>query len=156
MEPQLKYEALHGDLDRILKDETISCLCLSDKILALGTEQGRVHVLDYSGNQVNTRKYTRAHARTHAHAHTHTYTHTHTHSHTHTHTHTHTHLPTSSKAPLSVSGHIALSRSTSLPSLLRLHKWPPFLSAGVRSHTCMCICLYVYVCVCVACVCVCV
>ncbi|KAF5836123.1 hypothetical protein DUNSADRAFT_6376 [Dunaliella salina] len=50
-EPQLKFEALHGDLDSILQDETISCLCLSDKILTLGTEEGRVHVLDYCGNQ---------------------------------------------------------------------------------------------------------
>ncbi len=55
VEPQLKFEALHGDLDRILQDETISCLCLSDKILALGTEEGRVHVLDYCGNQVSKR-----------------------------------------------------------------------------------------------------
>ena len=101
MEPQLKYEALHGDLDRILKDETISCLCLSDKILALGTEQGRVHVLDYSGNQVNTRKYTRAHARTHAHVHAHTQTLTHTHAHTHTHIHKYTHIYTNIRTYIS-------------------------------------------------------
>jgi hypothetical protein len=31
---------------------------------------------------------------------------------------------------------MALSRSMNLPSALRSAKWPPFLSAAVRSHTC--------------------
>jgi hypothetical protein len=36
----------------ILETQQVSCLCLSDKILALGTEDGRIHVLDYEGNEV--------------------------------------------------------------------------------------------------------
>ncbi|GLC58944.1 hypothetical protein PLESTB_001420000 [Pleodorina starrii] len=51
-EPQLKYELLGGDVQDILGKEKISCMTVSEKILAIGTEQGRVHVLDYSGNQV--------------------------------------------------------------------------------------------------------
>ncbi|GIL83992.1 hypothetical protein Vretifemale_12716, partial [Volvox reticuliferus] len=51
-EPQLKYELLGGDVQSIVENEKITCMNVSDKILAIGTEQGRVHVLDYSGNQV--------------------------------------------------------------------------------------------------------
>ena len=51
-EPQLKYEALGADVKTVLSKERVSCMCLSDKILALGTEAGRVHILDYSGNSV--------------------------------------------------------------------------------------------------------
>jgi WD40 repeat protein len=51
-EPQLKYNKLGGDVPNILETQQVSCLCLSDKILALGTEDGRVHVLDYEGNEV--------------------------------------------------------------------------------------------------------
>lgn len=57
-EPQLKLKQLEL-CSAVLANDAISCLCLSDKLLALGTEQGRVHVLDYSGNQVRAR--TRGH-----------------------------------------------------------------------------------------------
>ncbi len=52
-EPQLKYSALGGDVPELLSSTSVTCLCLSDKILALGTEGGRVHVLDYEGNEVS-------------------------------------------------------------------------------------------------------
>ena len=53
-EPHLKYESLGGDVGSITASgDRVSCLCLSDKILAIGTESGNVHVLDYSGNQVS-------------------------------------------------------------------------------------------------------
>lgn len=52
VEPQLKYEELGGDVREILNGDRATCLKLSEKILALGTEKGRVHVLDYSGNEV--------------------------------------------------------------------------------------------------------
>eukprot|EP00798_Chlamydomonas_sp_ICE-L_P008222 gene8222-1488_t len=53
LEPQLKYEQLGEDVQgSIIANDRVSCLCLSDKILALGTESGNVHVLDYSGNEV--------------------------------------------------------------------------------------------------------
>ena len=52
-EPRLRYESLGGDVTGITSSgDEITCLCLSDKILAIGTEKGNVHVLDYSGNQV--------------------------------------------------------------------------------------------------------
>ncbi len=52
LEPQLKYERLGGDVKNILLQSPATCLCLSEKILALGTKQGSIHVLDYSGNEV--------------------------------------------------------------------------------------------------------
>ncbi len=45
-------------------------------------------------------------------------------------------LEMSSKAALSSSGHMALSRSISRPSASRRARWPPFLSAAVLSATC--------------------
>eukprot|EP00198_Chlamydomonas_reinhardtii_P010064 XP_001699401.1 vacuolar assembly protein [Chlamydomonas reinhardtii] len=56
VEPQLKYDILGGDTSSIISKERITCMTLSEKILALGTEQGRIHVLDYSGNQVQVRQ----------------------------------------------------------------------------------------------------
>ena len=48
----MKYESMGGDVNAITAEgDRISCLCLSDKILAIGTERGNVHVLDYEGNQ---------------------------------------------------------------------------------------------------------
>uniref|UniRef100_A0A7R9YQY0 Vps41 beta-propeller domain-containing protein n=1 Tax=Chlamydomonas euryale TaxID=1486919 RepID=A0A7R9YQY0_9CHLO len=55
-EPQLKYNSLGGDVSAITSTEAVTCLCLSDKILALGTETGNVHVLDYSGHEVRCLK----------------------------------------------------------------------------------------------------
>jgi hypothetical protein len=52
LEPQLKYERLGADVKSILKDASATALCLSEKVLALGTSAGNIHVLDYSGNEV--------------------------------------------------------------------------------------------------------
>ena len=52
LEPQLRYERLGADVKEILKTASATCLCLSEKILALGTSAGAVHVLDYAGNEV--------------------------------------------------------------------------------------------------------
>jgi hypothetical protein len=52
LEPQLKYERLGADVKSILSDATATCLCLSEKVLALGTSAGTIHILDYSGNEV--------------------------------------------------------------------------------------------------------
>lgn len=51
-EPQLKYERLGGDVGSILEHDKASCLKASEKILALGSQQGVIHILDYSGNEV--------------------------------------------------------------------------------------------------------
>ena len=51
-EPRLKYQRLGSDVADLLGKNAATCLCVSDKILALGTHSGTVHVLDYSGNEV--------------------------------------------------------------------------------------------------------
>ena len=53
LEPQLKYERLGADVKAILQESSATCLCLSEKVLALGTSKGVIHILDYSGNEVN-------------------------------------------------------------------------------------------------------
>jgi len=52
LEPQLKYERLGCDVKTILQGTAATCLCLSEKVLALGTAAGGIHILDYSGNEV--------------------------------------------------------------------------------------------------------
>lgn len=52
LEPQLKYERLGCDVKTILQGTAATCLCLSEKVLALGTAKGSIHILDYSGNEV--------------------------------------------------------------------------------------------------------
>ena len=39
-------------MTELLGKNAATCLCVSDKILALGTSSGKVHILDYSGNEV--------------------------------------------------------------------------------------------------------
>ena len=51
-EPRLKYQRLGSDVTELLGKNAATCLCVSDKILALGTSSGKVHILDYSGNEV--------------------------------------------------------------------------------------------------------
>jgi WD40 repeat protein len=52
LEPQLKYERLGADVKALLQESSATCLCLSEKVLALGTSKGVIHILDYSGNEV--------------------------------------------------------------------------------------------------------
>ena len=52
-EPRLKYQRLGSDVADLLGRNAATCLCVSDKILALGTHSGTVHVLDYNGNEVS-------------------------------------------------------------------------------------------------------
>lgn len=51
-EPRLKYQRLGASVSEILETAAASSLCVSEKILALGTHTGSVHVLDVSGNEV--------------------------------------------------------------------------------------------------------
>ncbi|KAK9800354.1 hypothetical protein WJX73_009236 [Symbiochloris irregularis] len=51
-EPRLKYNRLGASVCEILETAAASSLCVSEKILALGTHTGSVHVLDVSGNEV--------------------------------------------------------------------------------------------------------
>jgi hypothetical protein len=52
-EPRLKYARFESDVQRILEEQHATRLCVSDKILALGTAEGVVHVLDYDGNEAS-------------------------------------------------------------------------------------------------------
>lgn len=53
-EPRLKYQRLGASVSDILEKDPASCLCVSDKILALGTHDGTLHILDIHGNEVKT------------------------------------------------------------------------------------------------------
>ena len=51
-QPQLKYQRLGEDVNGICSSEGASCLCVTSKVLALGTCAGRLHILDVSGDEV--------------------------------------------------------------------------------------------------------
>lgn len=51
-EPRLSYDLFDGDVAAILGRDSATCLCVSDKLLALGTQSGAVYLLDYEGNKV--------------------------------------------------------------------------------------------------------
>ncbi|KAK9865646.1 hypothetical protein WJX84_004897 [Apatococcus fuscideae] len=51
-EPRLKYQRLGAEAEELLADDRAVCLCVSDKLLALGLSKGSVHLLDYEGNEV--------------------------------------------------------------------------------------------------------
>eukprot|EP00854_Cymbomonas_tetramitiformis_P000567 gene567-967_t len=53
-EPRLKYQRFGSgsSVPEILANDAASCLCVSPKILALGTHNGNVHLLDFNGNEV--------------------------------------------------------------------------------------------------------
>lgn len=51
-EPRLKYQRLGSSVTDILQQDASSCLCVTDKLLAMGTHDGTIHVLDYAGNEV--------------------------------------------------------------------------------------------------------
>ena len=51
-EPRLKYQKLGSDVAGILARDEASCLCVSDKMLLLGTHNGSVHLLSCAGDEV--------------------------------------------------------------------------------------------------------
>ena len=54
-EPRLKYQRLGASVYEVLEKAAASCLCVSEKILALGTHDGNVHILDVGGNEVRAK-----------------------------------------------------------------------------------------------------
>ena len=52
-EPYLKYERLGGNVPEIVDENVVTCCCLSDRMVVLGTQDGAVHVLDVQGNRVS-------------------------------------------------------------------------------------------------------
>ncbi|CAM6096608.1 unnamed protein product [Calypogeia fissa] len=51
-EPRLKYQRMGGSVPSLLSGDAASCLTVAERIIALGTHDGTVHLLDYQGNQV--------------------------------------------------------------------------------------------------------
>jgi hypothetical protein len=52
-EPLLKYQRMGGSVPSLLSGDAASCLTVAERIIALGTHDGTVHLLDFQGNQVN-------------------------------------------------------------------------------------------------------
>lgn len=52
-EPRLKYQRMGGSIPSLLATDAASCIAISDRMIALGTHDGTVHILDFLGNQVN-------------------------------------------------------------------------------------------------------
>ncbi|KZV75346.1 vacuolar protein sorting-associated protein 41 [Peniophora sp. CONT] len=55
-EPALKYERLGGAFPELFTRDSASCLAISNKLLAFGTHNGFVHVLDLSGKRIRSFK----------------------------------------------------------------------------------------------------
>ncbi|KAL1544094.1 Vacuolar protein sorting-associated protein 41 [Salvia divinorum] len=54
-EPRLKYQRMGGSVPTLLQSDSgdaASCIAVSERMIALGTHSGSVHILDFLGNQV--------------------------------------------------------------------------------------------------------
>ncbi|EPS74380.1 hypothetical protein M569_00372, partial [Genlisea aurea] len=51
-EPRLKYQRMGGSVPSILRNVAASCVTVAERMIALGTQGGSVHILDFLGNQV--------------------------------------------------------------------------------------------------------
>ncbi|KAL1558191.1 Vacuolar protein sorting-associated protein 41 [Salvia divinorum] len=51
-EPRLKYQRMGGSVPTLLQSDAASCIAVSERMIALGTHSGSVHILDFLGNQV--------------------------------------------------------------------------------------------------------
>ncbi|KAH9700264.1 vacuolar protein sorting-associated protein 41-like [Citrus sinensis] len=51
-EPRLKYQRMGGSLPSLLANDAASCVAVAERMIALGTHAGTVHILDFLGNQV--------------------------------------------------------------------------------------------------------
>lgn len=51
-EPRLKYQRMAGSVPSLLSNDAASCITIGERMIALGTHDGTVHILDYQGNQV--------------------------------------------------------------------------------------------------------
>ena len=51
-QPQVKYQRLEADVTAICESDSATFLCVTTKVLALGTLAGSVHILDVTGNEV--------------------------------------------------------------------------------------------------------
>ncbi|CAA2955632.1 vacuolar sorting-associated 41 homolog [Olea europaea subsp. europaea] len=51
-EPRLKYQRMGGSVPTLLQSDAASCIAVAERMIALGTHSGSVHILDFIGNQV--------------------------------------------------------------------------------------------------------
>ncbi|KAJ8432343.1 hypothetical protein Cgig2_021113 [Carnegiea gigantea] len=51
-EPKLKYQRMGGSLPSLLTTDSATCVAVSERMIALGTHGGIVHILDFLGNQL--------------------------------------------------------------------------------------------------------
>ncbi|KAH1225318.1 Vacuolar protein sorting-associated protein 41 [Glycine max] len=51
-EPRLKYQRMGGSIPSLLASDAASCIAVAERMIALGTHGGTVHILDFLGNQV--------------------------------------------------------------------------------------------------------
>ncbi|RRT57666.1 hypothetical protein B296_00023333 [Ensete ventricosum] len=51
-EPRLKYQRLGGSVPSLLSNDAAASIAVADRVIALGTHDGTVHILDFQGNQV--------------------------------------------------------------------------------------------------------
>ncbi|KAE8660371.1 Vacuolar protein sorting-associated protein 41-like protein [Hibiscus syriacus] len=51
-EPRLKYQRMGGSIPSLLSNEAASCIAVAERMIALGTYDGNIHILDFLGNQV--------------------------------------------------------------------------------------------------------
>ncbi|KAK9689968.1 hypothetical protein RND81_09G094900 [Saponaria officinalis] len=51
-EPKLKYQRMGGSLSSLLANDAATCVAVAERMIALGTHSGYVHILDFLGNQV--------------------------------------------------------------------------------------------------------
>ncbi|GFQ01023.1 vacuolar protein sorting-associated protein 41 homolog [Phtheirospermum japonicum] len=52
-EPRLKYQRMGGSVPSLLQSDAASCIAVAERMIALGTHAGSVHILDFLGNQVS-------------------------------------------------------------------------------------------------------
>ena len=56
-EPRLKYQRMGGSVPSLLASDAASCIAVAERMIALGTHGGTVHILDFLGNQVSDELY---------------------------------------------------------------------------------------------------
>ncbi|KAG9442877.1 hypothetical protein H6P81_018731 [Aristolochia fimbriata] len=51
-EPRLKYQRMGGSISSLLSNDAASSISVAERMIALGTHDGTVHILDFMGNQI--------------------------------------------------------------------------------------------------------
>ncbi|KAJ0963912.1 hypothetical protein J5N97_029034 [Dioscorea zingiberensis] len=51
-EPRLKYQRMGGSVPSLLSNDAAASIAIAERMIALGTHDGTVHILDFQGNQV--------------------------------------------------------------------------------------------------------